>query len=137
MDKRGQLVQIFEFVGTILVVFLFGYVAYSTGSGEATYKAYLTKDLALTADALYINPGEEIVLEYAVDVPKYDILIKTSADGVAAFHIPQATAVLTAFLGSEPSEFVTKEFQSLNQELRSPAAITLMHSNNLLEVEKK
>lgn len=133
MDKRGQLVQTFEVLGTIFVVFLLCYVAYEGGSGETAYKAYITKDLALTADAFYINPGEEVKLDYAVEASKYSILIKTTSMGISTFQIPHNVL----FLNSESYEFITKEFQSFDQGISNPTLIVLTHSNNLLEVEKK
>lgn len=80
MNKRGQLVQTFEIVGTIIVIFLMCFVAQAFGSGQTFLKQYIAKDLALTADAFYINPGDVVSVGQLVEADRFSYTIQFAGD---------------------------------------------------------
>ncbi len=149
-SKKGQLVQMFEIIGTVMVVFILFSIAMAYGSGESFYKKHIAKDLALMADAMYINPGEEISTDYVVNADKFGYKISFAGNNENAnFVSVQGGRVFGDYytmhldqMISESHPFVSKNNQPFTKEngelvFESPHMLSIRHSGSLEVAEKQ
>ncbi len=129
LKKRGQLTlkPFIEIVAGITIFFIFYYAGIQFGTGEVFEKIQLTRDTALTLDALNTMPGNAY-LKFPLNTSDFYIDIKENK--IKAYSYA-ADPTFGSYL------FVKKQPQNLDYEFVRPSSLYLQKSGDSIIVSEE